>query len=375
MHSSTGQHYPGLDHLRALAACMVFAWHFMHGTSGYPLPFQSAPLPLLALWDEGHTGVALFMTLSGYLFARLTDGRAIHYGWFLYNRLLRLLPLLVCTFLAYAIWHASQSPSPADYLRQFSHQLALGLIYPLWPNGAWSIAVELQFYVLLPLLLALLRRSSLWLLGCLALALALRVYWHAEYGEVQRMAYLTLLGRIDQFLLGILAWHWRKHYVQRTHAVWLGLLGFMLLYAWFDQRGGFYGMPSYPSPSPIWIWLPTAEGVAYALLIGWYDHHAATHPLPPTASRFLSWVGSLSYSMYLLHFFVVFAIADALQHQLQALQHFYLALPVALICFAALLPLCWLSYRYIERPFLRYRKAYVLSPPESPDTVQRLSST
>ena len=105
MKSSSGQHFEGLDHLRALAAFLVVLWHFAH-------PFQDGPVPLgaapeIAIFDESHSGVALFMTLSGYLFAKLIGDRSVDFPAFLWNRALRLLPLLV---LALALGTALQMP-------------------------------------------------------------------------------------------------------------------------------------------------------------------------------------------------------------------------------------------------------------------------
>jgi peptidoglycan/LPS O-acetylase OafA/YrhL len=91
MRSSSGQHFVALDHLRALAAFLVFAWHFLHSTNGVPVPFEGAPSIFpFAIFDEGHTGVALFMVLSGYLFAKLLEGKEIYYGAFFWNRFIRL---------------------------------------------------------------------------------------------------------------------------------------------------------------------------------------------------------------------------------------------------------------------------------------------
>src|SRR5271169_6463136 len=102
MRSSSGTHFIALDHVRALAAFMVFAWHFTHGLGGYPIPFDYVPaLFPFSLLDEGHTGVALFMTLSGYLFAKLLDGKSINYLAFLWNRVLRLFPLLLVVILIF----------------------------------------------------------------------------------------------------------------------------------------------------------------------------------------------------------------------------------------------------------------------------------
>lgn len=98
MRSTTGAYYEALDHVRALAAFLVFAWHFVH-TDGI-VPYASVPAnPLLSLFEEGHVGVGLFMTLSGYVFAKLIDGRVVRIVPFLWNRAIRLLPLLAFVFL------------------------------------------------------------------------------------------------------------------------------------------------------------------------------------------------------------------------------------------------------------------------------------
>lgn len=91
MRSSSGSYYPCLDHVRALAAFLVFYWHCVHiGVDTKVLP----AFPSFSVLEEGWTGVALFMTLSGYLFARIIGDSSIHYLPFLWNRLVRLGPLL-----------------------------------------------------------------------------------------------------------------------------------------------------------------------------------------------------------------------------------------------------------------------------------------
>ena len=102
MKSSSGEHYIALDHVRAFAAFQVFTWHFLHGMyffqgiEGTPIPYAYVPtLFPLSLLTQGHTGVALFMTLSGYLFAKLLDGKQVSYPAFFWNRALRLFPLLL----------------------------------------------------------------------------------------------------------------------------------------------------------------------------------------------------------------------------------------------------------------------------------------
>ena len=360
MESSTGRHYPALDHLRALAAFMVFAWHFMHGANGYPLPFSENPaFAPLALFDEGHVGVALFMTLSGYLFAKLTYGKRLSYTKFLFNRILRLLPLLSIVIFTPLLWHHANNTITPQELFQKLNNLFFGFIYPLWPNGAWSIAVELQFYFIFPFLLLLQRRSVWWLVMTLLGAIALRTLYHHHNGQVQQLAYLTLIGRIDQFILGIIFYQWQSFIIKRKFLVLLTAAILIWFYSWFNAVGGFYNYPAYPSSSAIWIFIPTIEGLCFAILIAWYDGRKA-QAAPSKISRAIAHTGKLSYSIYLLHFFVVFWIADNIHRHLFSINNPYIALAAALCCYLALLPLFHLSYTIFERPFLKFRKPYLI---------------
>jgi peptidoglycan/LPS O-acetylase OafA/YrhL len=356
MKSTSGEHYIALDHVRAIAVMLVFAWHFMHGETS-PVPLEGAPLwSPLVLFDEGHVGVALFMTLSGYLFAKLLDGKNVIYHLFFWNRLLRLMPLLLLVMAINALREALTTGNPnAAYL--YLQTMPRGLVFPTWPNGGWSIAVELHFYLLLPLLLFLLRRwdKGLWLV--LAVAILLRTAYHAWAGEVQSVAYPTIFGRIDQFVLGILAFHSRASMSGRHVRACVIAALFITLYWWFDKEGGFFLQPSYPSPSRFWIVLPTLEGFAFATLIAWYDE-SFVHKRGRLSNLFAV-VGEYSYSLYLLHFYFVFAVARWIHTHVMNISNFYLALMFAALAFAAMIPISYLSMRFVEKPFLRLRRSYL----------------
>jgi peptidoglycan/LPS O-acetylase OafA/YrhL len=366
MKSTSGEHYVGLDHIRAVAAMLVFSWHFMHGFTGRPVPFEGTPFfgPLV-LFDEGHCGVALFMTLSGYLFAKLLDGRQIMFGAFLWNRALRLLPLLLVVFVLVAIDKAVRA---GDVQAAYTFFLALpgGFVFPTWPNGAWSIAVEMHFYLLLPALLFFKERRAGFLWVLLALSVMLRVYLHSVRGEVQSLAYWTIVGRIDQFVLGIIAFHHRAWFIRRPVLAGAIAFVFMLLYWWFDRKGGFFLQPSYPSPARIWIVLPTLEGLAFAALIAWYDGSFVHRP--GLLSTLLTKCGEYSYSIYLLHVFFVFSAAEWIHVNLMDLSSLYVAFPVSMLAFAAMVPIGYLSMRFIEQPFLKMRRPYFVKKQEARST-------
>ena len=361
MRSSSGAHFIALDHVRALAAFMVFTWHFAHADRGYPVPFNYAPsLFPLALLDEGHTGVALFMTLSGYLFARLLDGKRVDYGAFLWNRALRLLPLLSIVILLVGVRTWLRGENLAAYARS----IAEGVLMPTLPNGGWSLTAEFHYYLIIPLFLWMLRKSRLLPLSIVAVAVALRWLIYLQVGEIQSLAFWTIVGRIDQFALGMLAYQFRSQIAHRHILVALALISFCMFYWYFDRSGGFYNDPYYPSPSPIWVVLTTVEGLAYGVGIAWYD--GSFSPTNTGVSAFIGRIGEFSYSIYLLHFFVVFKAAAFVQNNIMNISNFYLACLWSILFFLLMMPAGYLSFRFIEAPFLRLRKRYLVAEADCP---------
>jgi peptidoglycan/LPS O-acetylase OafA/YrhL len=334
---------------------MVFSWHFLHGWIGFPAPLTYTPaLFPFSILTQGHTGVSLFMTLSGYLFAKLLDGKRVSYPAFFWNRFLRLFPLLTLVVLVIGV----QIYLAGGDLPTYFKLIAMGYYAPTLPNGGWSITVEMHFYVLLPLILFLARKSKLTLPAIVLAAIALRVWLHHERGEVQTLAYLTLVGHIDQFVLGILAFIYRRFIAYRHVLVGLAITAFLLFFWWFNSLGGFNALPTYPSPSVIWIYLPTLEGIAYGLLISYYDN--SYRPLNTGISRIVGLIGAYSYSIYLLHFFVVMKMSPLIDHYVMGLSNFYVACFWSLVCFTLMLPVGYLSFRFIEAPFLKFRRRYII---------------
>ena len=218
MKSSTGQYFRSLDHVRALAAFLVFAWHFNHIRGGQ----NEAPLgPGLSFLTEGHTGVAIFMALSGYIFAKLLDGRTVYLVPFLWNRFLRLVPLLFIVIMLVAVEQALHGNLSWDY----AIQILRGLVQPTLPNGGWSITVEAHFYVLLPVLLALGARNANALFAVLAAAVALRLALYFEIGRDSGSRLLDYSGQdrpipLRHPRLSVQGSHWRLLWTSGTR--WCG---------------------------------------------------------------------------------------------------------------------------------------------------------
>ena len=344
--SSTGQYWEGLDQIRGVAALLVVVWHFAHRSTGDPVPFEQAPLPLISIFEEGHVGVSLFMVLSGYLFTKLLAGRDLIFSLFLWNRAVRLFPLLILSF---ALWGLRTWLTGGD-VEAFLWSLPTGFVLPTWPNGGWSIAVELHFYLLLPVLLVILRHEPWLMLLVVALFMAVRTAIFANGSEGLYYGYFTIIGRIDQFALGMLAFACRDRVTPRVAGM---LAAAFVAYQWgFNHFGGYHGL----ADSAIWIVNPTIEAIACAAVVAWYD--AAETPIRGAAGGWLTKAGEYSYSIYLLHMFFVPSAAKFIHHRVMDISDFYLALPWALASFAAMIMVGHVSYTWIEKPFERFRVRY-----------------
>lgn len=341
MRSSSGAYYAGLDHVRALAAFLVVTWHFAHWGPDYPVVLDRSPL--LGPLDEGHIGVSLFMTLSGYLFAKLIGEQQIRYLPFLWNRAIRLLPLLLTVLSLYGLMLQPGWP-------RFLFWVGKGAILPTLPNGAWSVTAEFHFYVMLPLLLAILRPRPSLALACVGLSIGLRLFLYAEHFDIQFLAYHTIFGRFDQFVFGIVAFRMRGAISGKVAILALAVL--WTCYAAFGRLGGYYHFPT----SAVWIMLPTLEGLTLAPLIAWYDRNPITWPGMGLVRK----AGEYSYSIYLLHFFFVAPAAAFVDTHIMHIPTLLIALPWAVLFFLGMIAVGHLSWTLIEQPPLRWRKPYLV---------------
>jgi peptidoglycan/LPS O-acetylase OafA/YrhL len=357
MRSSSGSYLSNLDHLRALAAFQVFVWHFVHmKASCASVCFdRSYDAGFLSILEEGHTGVSLFMCISGYVFAKLTDGKEIRTVQFWLNRAIRLLPLLA-TWSAITVATAMVlgDASLAQVVQSIRQE---GLERTLLPPGGWSIIVEMQFYVLFPFLLLVVRRFGYeWIVALVVLIVTLRFIYWMKHGSVQYISYWTLGGRIDQLLMGYLAFHFTSR-----HIVAIGAAGAALLvwaYAVFNAGGGFWGTDGYPSASILWVFWPLLEAICYSTLIAAY----VTLKLPKVLDVALAKAGTWSYSIYLGQFCFVPVAFFLIASWFGMPESFEGRLAWAFAAYPLLALMAAITYTTIEKPFLALRRSYIAKP-------------
>jgi peptidoglycan/LPS O-acetylase OafA/YrhL len=371
----SAKHIPALDGVRGLAILMVLLFH-----GGIQvIPIEPGPLgEFRRLLTYGLYGVDLFFVLSGYLITGiLLDSRCApgYFRTFYWRRSLRIFPAyyfyLAVVFLGVrtAFRLAGDDPwadvSAWPYLLYVQNwTIPQGKPHPLLSH-LWSLAVEEQFYLFWPAVVYLVPRRRLPAVcvvlaaGALALrcALALR-------GEAVTARWLTP-ARLDALLIGgLLAQAVRDPRWLAWCRTWLPRLGgaaflAILLLARVTDRFEF------SDPLVCTAGLSLVAFVAAALVFG-----AATSRGGLLFRAFMpGWLRSLgrySYAAYLFHPLVYQLPAPywlRFLNQTPPLVHLLGVLAFPLFVVVGGYALGWLSWRLLERPFLRLKDRYTYAAP------------
>lgn len=280
-----------LDGLRGGAAVAVVVAHY----------FGEAEHGFRAL-TFAWIGVGVFFVLSGYLIGSIVLRECDESGFlgkFYLRRAARILPVYLITVLATyaALGMLSgkpyvESPLPLATYLTFTQNMAMPFVGEgsRWLLPTWTLAVEEQFYLILPLVVTLVPRRRLaeaFALACLA-ALTYRV---AVHGHNSLAALTPLPARADMLLAGVLAAIAQQrlnlaNHIRSLRIAALACIILLLAITVFSTEAGS-------------VVAPTLLGAGTACFILAIVHGA------PEAQRFtgpkLRALGAISYALYLVH--------------------------------------------------------------------------
>jgi peptidoglycan/LPS O-acetylase OafA/YrhL len=312
-----------LDALRGVACLLVVGFHFFSvGT------FAGGPA-LMFLFAPGWSGVDLFFVLSGFLVGgQLLDARATpgNVGTFYIRRLARTFPLYFLLLLVVAATGRGVIPWQALVFLQNVLWSTTPPLGASWIQPTWSLAIEEQFYLLLPAAVLLLSRRQLAVLLGFVLLVAplLRALLMNSTAS-----YYLLPCRADELALGIIAamavrdqgarqWLVSNH--DKISAATLGL--------------GAVSLGAIMAGLPDAVMLVGFPGLFYAGVL-------LLFVLRPTRGvRVIGRIGTWSYPLYLFHGPVSLSVASWLGHSLGA----------GIFALAAAVVLSAVLHASIERP-------------------------
>jgi len=351
MHSKNISYVSRLDHLRFFAAFLVTVFHFYLGRSeaGY------APQFVKDFVAEGRVGVSLFMVLSGFILTKISYGKEIDYKGFVFNRFIRIYPLYVLVMVI-AAFTVPMKVGFVQFLGLMSPFANLAELSTQKFSQVWTIPVEFQFYLIFPFLVAFLSRYGLkYLFGFVLLAVGVRFLMFDTDGTVRETAYWTIVGRIDDFVIGMAAAVIAMRYPKFLSSIPALVISCLCVYAWVvwfaKATGGFYGPTSHENP--LWVIYPTIEASVFALFVVSYLNQQWKGS--GVVDKVFSYLGEVSYSMYIWHLPLLLMFNK--HSEFLPFSHWFANF--AVVVFPVIVAVSSLSYYMIERPFFTMRKVYV----------------
>jgi len=391
---------PMIDNLRGLAVLMVMVYHwleFMDSSQQTATPTLQFLARSRSFWVVGNGGVNLFFVTSGFLLF-LPYSRAL-LGLqafpltqkFYLRRALRILPAYWAA-LFLIVWFLPQEPSggvilaPTQLLKSvflhffMLHNFQFGYLFSI--NGVfWTMAVESQFYLVLPLVARLAynlgQKRRYRTLGLLTILIYVAtpvafgtLLWFADINLSSLNGYLTILyliGFFNVFLIGMVC---SFFYVAKTQAGWqlkwwlfgeaalhkialaVAIVVLLLTVRLDKWLPGFWDRPD---PIHWFVGNPLLGIGCGALLVYVLTRKASHFRFMSPLNQSLSFIGLISYSLYIWNKIIyrVFIGPFAQSFGSDAIA-FMLG---SILTIVLLVPFCYIFYLLFERPFTQLRRA------------------
>lgn len=307
---TAGPRYLELDGLRGLAAFTVI-WHHFWLMFGLPEPWYVTPL------IAGKQAVLLFFVLSGFVLSLpfWNRGSLGNYRAFIIRRFFRIyvpFAAAIClSALGAILWgqhnlplgwffHATwQVPVTASLL---FHHLMMGPGHEL-NNALWSLRIEAQMSIAFPLLLIVTRLIGPPLMTAISFLLIAVGSHYAAKGSANPFLYLNIIQYSGMFLVGALLAQNRAviHRVwDKVPPAWKALFFITSVLLYWGDADNICRQLHWPSPLNLAPLLGSVGLLICSIHVGWFRHM-----LRGWLANYLGWV---SFSLYLLHEPVLYAI-------------------------------------------------------------------
>jgi peptidoglycan/LPS O-acetylase OafA/YrhL len=354
-----------LESIRGIAVLLVFLFHIYGISFAGKNPENSFLVSFIA---GGNTGVTLFFVLSGFLLSLpfikgLEQGKHPSIRDYFLSRFLRIIPLYYLIVIISMI--ATGKTTTGLFALAFNY-----VGFEIFPYSVvwWTLSTEVQFYLLLPAVMFMLRgRNGVILLISLFLIWACWYYYYnlnvdtTSARSMETFKTKSVFGRLPAFLFGILTAYGyclikkADHHYNKTQewASSIAIASLLIILGLILQKAVSLGA----NAEKIWHLHHSYEAICWSgilLLI------TAFNPVGKSLliNTPLALMGKLSYSIYLVHVPIIFYIVYPLQQSEGAETYpyslmFYIGIILSIL---TTLFVSFASYQLIERPFLKMKQ-------------------
>jgi len=373
-----------LDYVRGIAILSVFLFHALAASYGFStfswdrlVRSFSVPASFIALLPLhfGWMGVPIFFVVSGFCIHVSFQQQGREWGSFFIRRFFRLYPAYLAALLLFMLLYTNtnhdlwlQFKSHALLIHNYNSQTYYGL-----NSSFWTIAIEIQLYLLYPFLLMLVTKFG-WR-STLTFLAVFECFIHGWEG-----VYQTMLGA-SGYDYPVLS-NKLLPYFSYVDTPSLGFLSASPLAYWFSWSLGACAadaflkkevMPLAKSPLPLWIFLVVLSYfirplypfffllsalLATTVISKYLSGRRPAVTLPNFFLEQLRLAGVYSYSIYLLHQPLLEILGKNLSHFLPGISPF-LKFLCCVSFWLVMIPIAALCYRFIELPGIAFGKRII----------------
>jgi peptidoglycan/LPS O-acetylase OafA/YrhL len=349
--TSGGQWIPEVDGMRFVAISSVLLFHMLAELatrSGRIIPVEAGWQWLEAMLHHGNRGVEFFFVISGMIlgmpFARqyLASGKPVSLTKYYMRRVTRLEPPYVVSILVAMLLFAVYQHGVHVELVQhalanlfYLHNLIYGQTGSV--NAvAWSLEIEIQFYILAPLMMQIYRIRQTWirrgvlLFGILCIGAA-----QMPYHLWPRFSF-SILYYAQYFLAGLLLADVYVEDLEQMRTSWL-----------WDVAGAGAFVAIFGIAESTW-WHMLMPVAIFVLCVAAMRSHLLRQFF---ANRWIAIIGGMCYSIYLLHFLLIAVLFKVTRYAILPSANFFTNYLIQIL--VTLLPvvaLCGVFYVLIEHP-------------------------
>jgi peptidoglycan/LPS O-acetylase OafA/YrhL len=369
--------FDALESWRGIACILVLVYH-----CGFNL--RNPPFALF-----GFVGVHMFFVLSGYLLFRpyaaaMLAGRSLpDTRNFYLRRMIRIVPPYIISLLCFVLLREISGTKPPSAWNITAHAMLIFNYFPSLDffsiNGVyWSLAIEIQFYLMLPVVCLIAARafqsrktsSTAPVITCVLAMLIiglvsrwtelrfLRHYYESFQDQNQdHVLFRSLFSYLDLFAFGMAAALWQlsdsrifspgflQNRYFRIMLILLGIAGFFAANDWVTIAGGWQSPPTVHFGVLFDPLLCGSLALLLLCIVTAKNGGPAWLQLKP-----LRYIGEISYSLYLYHAGVEFFIFKF--HLFHTWSWNYMTAANAAVCLLPSLAVAAVMYYLVEKPSL-----------------------
>ena len=311
--TSSGSFIPEIDGLRFIAITSVVFFHlsgFLTAKDGNHYVDTIDYSFFKHLLSHGHLGVPLFFAISGFIlgmpFAKyyIAKGNPISLKKYFLRRLTRLEPpyILTMTILLLGAVYVAKSISLNDGIKSYfssiiySHNFIYPGHLPFLNRVTWSLEVEVQFYILAPIMafIFLIKSSSVRRISLFSIAVLFMILNNFGFNPLN---FTSLVSYFQYFLIGFLLADLyvsdSRIFPKRKYDYLIGFVFFLTIWL-FDNE-------DFVSNSQKFVW----EFIQVISIFFLY-YFVLFHKIFKILSfRLITNIGGMCYSIYLLHYSII----------------------------------------------------------------------